>query len=326
MTSLLQTGLNGHLPAPPEKRFLISNRGNVLEIVLKFHCHRFISALVAIFGCSILCADEPVDEESAWRQVLRLNYSGAISAFSSLEKSDDSDARFMRFSRAAVLLALQTRTQSNVDQAYALFERVKKENPRDSLGLEAAYMQARIRHIHDFDPNLEEARSRYCKLVDEHPHSLAGQMALSKLVMLRLLQLDQGDDRLTTLTEFEPLATNLTHPSLRFSYHLAIAEACQYHRLGEELAFKHLLAAYRVGASSPRLRDHLLMRLAQQAQVVGESAIALHALSEYIRYNQRSTSVNFLRLQIANLENGVDEGRLVVGAIDDAIGEEVDDH
>ena len=25
MTSLLQTGLNGHLPAPPEKRFLISN-------------------------------------------------------------------------------------------------------------------------------------------------------------------------------------------------------------------------------------------------------------------------------------------------------------
>ncbi len=25
MTSLLQTGLNGHLPAPPEKRFLISS-------------------------------------------------------------------------------------------------------------------------------------------------------------------------------------------------------------------------------------------------------------------------------------------------------------
>ena len=27
MTSLLQTGLNGHLPAPPEKRFLISEAG-----------------------------------------------------------------------------------------------------------------------------------------------------------------------------------------------------------------------------------------------------------------------------------------------------------
>ena len=27
MTPLLQTGLNGHLPAPPEKRFLISKHG-----------------------------------------------------------------------------------------------------------------------------------------------------------------------------------------------------------------------------------------------------------------------------------------------------------
>ena len=93
------------------------------------------------------------------------------------------------------------------------------------------------------------------------------------------------------------MAGHLTHAGLRFSYHLAVADACQKYGLGDSLAFEHLKSAFRIGTPALRLRRPLLIRVSQAAVAEGDHALAVRVLEEFLTEFIRDSKANFLRNQ-----------------------------
>ena len=235
--------------------------------------------------------------------MLGLDYRPAERTFREIAETHAESAWEAIFSRAAILLCIQPRTSRNVERAYALFEEVAAKDPNDELGLEARYFLARIYHVHSFSQDFVEAERRYRELIDQVPNSFPGQLALTKLTILRLFRVDRPEQQIQSINEFEPLGRHLSHPGLRFAFHMALADSFQMNDLDEVRAFHHLREAYAVCGRTFRTRLQLIARLSQLAIVLGEPQLARIYLEEFLRSYPRSSRANYLALQLEQLQS-----------------------
>ena len=235
--------------------------------------------------------------------MLGLDYRPAERTFREIAETHAESAREAIFSRAAILLCIQPRTSRNVERAYSHFEEVAAKDPNDELGLEARYFLARIHQVHAFSPDFAEAERRYRELIDQVPSSFPGQLALTKLTILRLFRVDHPKQRIATINEFEPLGHRLSHRGLRFSFHMALAESLQMNNLDDLRAFYHLREAYSICGRTFRVREELIARLSQLAIALGEPQLARIYLEEFLRSYPRSSRANYLALQLEQLQS-----------------------
>jgi tetratricopeptide (TPR) repeat protein len=240
----------------------------------------------------------------AWNSVLMLNYRPAEKIFRGIAENQPEFARDATFSRAAVLLSFQPRTNRNVERAYTLFEQVALENPDDELGLEARYFLARIHHVHAFSPDFKEAERRYRKLMQAAPDTFPGQLASTKLAILRLFRVDRPDQRIESIDEFAPISRHLSHPGLRLSLHMTLADALQIYELDDERAFHHLSEAYVVCSPTFGVHAQLLIRLSQLALTLGKKELAETYLEEFLRRYPRSNRANYMAIQLDQIRSG----------------------
>ena len=235
--------------------------------------------------------------------MLGLDYRPAERIFREIAETHAESAREAIFSRAAILLCIQPRTSRNVERAYSHFEEVAAKDPNDELGLEARYFLARIHQVHAFSPDFAEAERRYRELIDQSPDSFPGQMAVTKLTILKLSRLDRPDQRIESINEFEPMGDRLSHPALRFAFHMALADTLQRYNLDDQRAFHHLREAYSLCGPKFRSREELIARLSQLAIVLGEPQLARIYLEEFLRSYPRSSRANYLALQLEQLQS-----------------------
>ncbi len=250
--------------------------------------------------------DDSIASQSikAWKSVLKLDYRPAEEIFREIAETHSDSAREASFSRAAVLLSVQPRTSRNVERAYSIFEDVASKEPNDALGLEARYFLARIHHVHAFNQDFVEAERRYRELIDQAWESYPGQLSVLKLTILRLFRVDRPEQRIHSINEFEPLGRHLSHPGLRFSFHMVLADTLQIHDLDDVRAFHHLRAAYALSSPTFRIREQLIARLSQLAIALGEKELAQIYLTEFLQSYPRSSRVNYLAFQLEKLRSG----------------------
>lgn len=203
-----------------------------------------------------------------------------------------SPAPSARLAYAASLLVKQPATRANVDEAEQLLSQLAQtpEDPRTTLI--AAYLHARIPHIHRTPADLDTASARYQHLWQTRPDDLLGQESLVKQATIELYRRENPAALFAT---YAATCERFSSPIARRDMHLALADAAQRHHQPDTVALTHLRAALAAAPSRPPLRADLLIRIAELARRTGDLQTAANHyalfIDEFPRDNRRTLAL-----------------------------------
>lgn len=239
-------------------------------------------------------ASVPLDE--AWRLASIYRFEEARAAFAALE------GREARLGEATALLNVQPKTEYNIQRAADLLDAVAATDPRDSLGLNARYLRARIEDVHRFQPDSREAARLYRALLQDAPsgHLLAEQAA----VALALLELFGGIAEgapLERLGRAEALGAGLESGEARRDFHLMLGRAWLYFDQDRARALEHFEAAWSAGILNFTNRADTLMAIGELSRGLERFDRAREAYQAFLAEFPRDDRVIDVRERLAQL-------------------------
>ncbi len=224
-------------------------------------------------------------------------FSDALPAFNQALRSQP-DSPALALGRAVTLLNRQPRTRDNVAVADAALAEL--EGQSGDLGLQARYLRARVAEVHLFEPDFPLAARRYEELIAAAPGHPLSQMAVAKLVRLRVY--DLTEDPLGELRASERWAEMLTLASARRDFHLVMARSYQFFGATPERALSHLIAARDAGQAIPAQAAATLVSIGELARELGEAEVARDAYATFLENHPRDQRVYMIRQRIAQLD------------------------
>lgn len=190
---------------------------------------------------------------------------------------------------AASLLVKQPATRANVDEAETLLAQLAQSADDPRAARAAAYLHARIPHIHRTPADLDTASARYQHLWQTRSDDLLGQESLVKQATIELYR---RENPTVLFASYAAACERFSSPIARRDMHLALADAAQRHHQPDSVALTHLRAALAAAPSRPPLRADLLIRIAELARRTGDlqTAAAHYTLfiEEFPRDNRRT--------------------------------------
>lgn len=249
-------------------------------------------------------ASEPDPEIDVWTRIVRLQYEEAERDF---ERREAGSARIAtaesRLAQAILLLYRQPRTDPNVREAQRkLVELVDADDTPLETRLAARYHLARVHHFHAFAPDVGLAEQLYASLWQQHPESLWGQLALTKLAISRIYRPGESrEEKRTVLAHFEDVAPQVTFAPVRSNLHRVLGEAWGRLLDEPERQLHHTLATLEWGVAKSNARARLLLQAGEAARRLGRHRIARACYTEFLRDFPRDERVWLVQQRLAGL-------------------------
>ncbi|MBK1877392.1 hypothetical protein [Pelagicoccus mobilis] len=226
------------------------------------------------------------EERPIWEQEAMLIYHGRSTEFNRLRSLGKDNKRLALYTTALDTLNGKTEVEEDEEPyrvAQRIFNMIIADNNSDAIGLASAYYLARIKQSNPYERDIAEAKMLYWNLYDRWPERFFGQMAFVKYVTLHIYDDDgSGEDVQDRIQSVEPLIEDMTIPELRQNVHRIVGEAYASFELDSELAYEHLLEAYRLGIKVDSIKVEVLERIAGLGEELGKQERALKAYDELI--------------------------------------------
>lgn len=264
-----------------------------------------VSCCVALFLPLVAWAGPDTGVESNWQSLINNRPKDIL-------RSDEPEAgaRAARLARGIAWMSIQPTTDDNMRRAEAYFSEVARGD--DELAAKAAYLQARLHHLHFQAPDYAEAARLYEALAAQQPASHWAQLGLVKLALLKLYVLDidstAGADRLASAQE---LLRRIHEPALKRDLHLQIGQAGVVLKQPLRRLLPHLIEADRLGGISGTAKEDLVVQ-------IGELSLRAGLLEQSQEYFER-----YLKTYPENLRAYAVEKRLMEARRQLALQQEV---
>lgn len=202
------------------------------------------------------------------------------------------EGREARFGEAVTLLLTQPKTDSNIERAAQLLNKIIEQNPTDSQGILARYYLGRLEQAHRTPPNLEAASAHYRELLKTAPDHPLAEEGLVKLGIIELYGADLTDEaRLKLHREYAGRADKLKSSSARRDLHFLLAQVAQRYRFSKLITLEHFLAADKEGIQRTATRADVYVSILTLARDLNRPTLSRQYcdrfLAEYLRDNRR---------------------------------------
>ena len=241
--------------------------------------------LLPLFGVA-----EEANSDGGWRRVVQLRFPDALREFRDDVQSRNAQAQL---GEAISLLNRQPRTQRNLEAARNILGELKKSDDAD-LAAAATYHLARYFHVVPYHRDPRAAEIHYRELLDQYPHHFYGQLAVSKLALLRLYETPIGEDRGKTLEELELLAGPLRNPAAKRSFHKVMANGYLRFEVSREKALSHLLTAVDAGFVEGSAEAQSMVQIIELAVLLRRDKMARDFTERFLARYPRDQRAGYL--------------------------------
>ncbi|MDQ8198132.1 hypothetical protein QEH56_08240 [Pelagicoccus enzymogenes] len=227
------------------------------------------------------------EERPIWEQEVMLVYSDRSTEFNRLRSIGKENKRLSLYTTALDTLHGKVPVEEGekpYQVAQRIFRLIIADNDSDAIGLASAYYNARITQSNPYEQDIAEAKKLYWKLYERWPQRFFGQMAFVKYATLHIYDDDgSGDGVWQRIQNLEPIVSDISIPELRQNVHRIMGEAYFGFELDSQLAYEHMVEAYRLGIPVGSIRIEVLERIASLGEEIGEYERALLAYDELVR-------------------------------------------
>jgi tetratricopeptide (TPR) repeat protein len=248
---------------------------------------------------ALAAAESAPASDDPWRLMAGLRFSEARAAFSTRADASELD----RLGRALSLLGAQPRTDANITEAERLLADLAARATDPAVATRAAYLHARVPHIHRPNPDLAEAARRYLAVFQARPDHLLGQRAYVRHGIVTLFRPLPPEDFSMAFQRFIDGAAALDHPdALRDLEWLLVA--LHERKLQDPAGTLRHLERLLAGPSPIRELTRLgfLVQAGELARELGDTAKAARYYREFLAGTQRDARVYFIRQRLAEME------------------------
>ncbi|MES2308433.1 MAG: hypothetical protein V4507_06190 [Verrucomicrobiota bacterium] len=239
--------------------------------------------------------------EDSWKQASLFLFSDA---YQKLTETKTLPVRQGAYAKAILLLNLQPKTESNVQQAAEILRHLITEKKDDEVGIASKYFLGRIAQIHQETPDPVLAEKIYRELIQEFPQSPLVEQVVIKLTLIRLYSNLTPLEIPKRLAEVEELGGLVKTPAAQVCYHLLLSDYII--RLGgnKETALAHLMAAEHAGIRRSTSRGDTYVRIGMLARELGKKAIAQTYFKKFTDEFQRDVRAFAVKTLLAELQSG----------------------
>jgi len=237
------------------------------------------------------------DLVAGWTAITTLDFRAAAARFDEARAAETAPGE-ATYGYALALLNLQPRSEARWREAAGLLERVASSGSDHHLRAGALYWLARGAEWHGASPNLVLAEQHFSTLIDRFPEDLFAELALAKLLMIRVGRAPSREGRLEEIRRLEDRVRSLRSAAARRSFHLAAGALCLYQGLSEAEALRHLQAARVEGIAAREVLSDTLAQIAYFAHRLGQTALAQSTMTEFAeRFPRDPRNSYFLHLR-----------------------------
>ncbi|HWL51638.1 MAG TPA: tetratricopeptide repeat protein [Chthoniobacteraceae bacterium] len=234
--------------------------------------------------------------DPAWRDASNLLFNQAHQQFQRAAKKEGAAERERMLGHGITLLNLQPRTQSNLEEARALFQRLMAQAPESGEARFAAFYLARLYELYDHPAQPDQARRLYRQLLEDHPGDLLAERSASCLVLLDLYETISDEERTRRFHALESWASRLRTPTGRRDFSLNMGYACLDFpaiEASRARAIHYLLAAEKEGITQHQMEARTWIAIGELARLEGRKELAREYyqkfLTKYRRDNRHYT-------------------------------------
>jgi tetratricopeptide (TPR) repeat protein len=243
-----------------------------------------------------------IDLERGWREGAQLFFNDAAEIFSQSSHEANAAGREARLGRAVMLLGVQPRTAANIEEANALLETLRRDQPDDEPGIAACYYMARLEQVHRERPDLDKARGYYAALVRQHPRHFFAQLARLKLAMLALYDTGRTGTLDQRMPEAREWGGGISDPVVLCDYHYMMSRALARIDGREAERLEHLLAMEDTGqVIRTPTRSLMLVEIGEMARAVGRRELAVRAYRQFATDYPRDPRLATILKRLAEL-------------------------
>jgi len=261
---------------------------NVYPSSLRMKTLQILTRLATLICTVCTCFPGAAQDEDRpiWEQEAMLIYHGSSTEFNRLRSLGKNNKRLSLYTTA--LDTLNGKRQVEEDEepykvAQRIFNMIIADNDKDAIALASEYYLARIKQSNPYERDISEAKKLYWALYDEWPERFFGQMAFVKYATLHIYDDDGSeDDVLDRIQSVEPLIADVSIAELRQNAHRVVGDAYVAFELDSELAYEHLIEAYRLGIKVDSIKIEVLEQIARLGEEIGKRERALKAYDELL--------------------------------------------
>ncbi|MDQ8187841.1 hypothetical protein [Pelagicoccus sp. SDUM812002] len=251
----------------------------------QFNLRRLVALLLVLASAMGAWAQD--EERPIWEQEVMLVYSGRSTEFNRLRSLGKDNQRLSLYTNALDTLHGKVPVKDGEKPyqiAQRMFRMIIADNDSDAIGLAAAYYNARVIQSNPYEQDIAAAKKLYWNLYEKWPERFFGQMAFVKYATLHIYDDDgSGDEVWERIQNLEPIVSDINIPELRQNVHRIMGEAYFSFELDSELAYEHMIEAYRLGIPVGSIRIEVLERIGALGEELGKNERALLAYDELVR-------------------------------------------
>jgi hypothetical protein len=208
-----------------------------------------------------------------------------------------------RLGEALSLLGAQPRTDANINAAERLIATLAAEAADPDLRARAAYLHARVPHLHRQPSDWAEASRRYLAAHQAHPAHPLGQRAYVRHGVVTLFRPMSPDELSAAIGRFIEGASAIDDPVALRDFEWLLASLHERRTADRAATLAHL---ERLLASPVPLREinrlGLLVQAGELARETGDRAAAARHYREFLAGNPRDSRVHLIRERLTEVE------------------------
>jgi tetratricopeptide (TPR) repeat protein len=225
-----------------------------------------------------------------------------------IEQSGAEESPEGRLLSAVLLIQRQPRTQSNLNRADAILERLSAETVGTEIGVAAVYFRGRLRHVHAITPDMEAAMAFYRDAARLGQGGFWGDMALSLLTAVEIQ--DLSISREAFAGRFEELGKRtgqISDPQLRKNLHMSLVLSGMRYGASDEALLPHLEAILEIGPVRRANESDTLIRTGQILESLGRFEDSLVPYQRFLERFPRDNRFNVIRARVTEIKGGLSQ-------------------
>lgn len=239
---------------------------------------------------------------SAWQDAANYSFNEAHQKIIALRSNPSISSRELDYAEAILLLNVQPKTESNIQEASQLFQSVAA-NGADELSLYARYYIARILHVHQSVPDLIKAEASYLELIGQYPQHILAQESLLKLSILYLYELKKEEPMEKRIQKVNLLGQKITDPVISGMYHGMMADCLlRFSSSSKKEALDHLLLYENAGIQRPKKRAFTLIQIGLISRELGDYSISKKYFGKFLTEFKRDGRVFIVKNIVQEME------------------------
>lgn len=225
---------------------------------------RLIKNLV-VLAMGVLMADPGYGQAEAiegWESAATFFPNESMMVFQRLGGDQPDGPREARFGYGVSLLSATPSTEQRLNEAEAIFEDLAGSG-EDRFALGSRFLLGRISQIYRSPSDPARAAEHFHQLIEAHPDSRWGQMALTKLTMVVVYALPDAGEPQSRIVAGEALLGLARNPDSRRDINMILASAVFHYGLEPTDALPFLMAAEAEGNLDVGTRSDVLVRIGE---------------------------------------------------------------